>query len=29
LVKVEWVEGAIKDVEKLDKPVAQRIFEED
>jgi len=26
LVKVEWTEGTIKDVEKLDKPVAQRIL---
>jgi len=26
LVKVEWTEGAIKDLEKLDKAVAQRIL---
>jgi mRNA interferase RelE/StbE len=26
LVKVEWTEGAIKDLEKLDKPIARRIL---
>jgi mRNA interferase RelE/StbE len=26
LVKVEWTEGAIKDLGKLDKPIAQRIL---
>ena len=26
MVRVEWTEGAIKDVEKLDKPVARRIL---
>jgi len=26
LVKVEWAEGAIKDLEKLDKVVARRIL---
>jgi len=26
LLKVEWTEGAIKDLEKLDKAVAQRIL---
>lgn len=25
-VKVEWAEGAIKDLERLDKPVVQRIL---
>lgn len=26
MVKIEWTEGAIKDLEKLDKPIAQRIL---
>jgi len=26
LVKVEWTERAIKDIERLDKPIAQRIL---
>ena len=26
MVKIEWAEGAIKDLEKLDKPIAQRIL---
>jgi mRNA interferase RelE/StbE len=26
LVKVNWTEGAIKDLEKLDKPIARRIL---
>jgi len=26
LVKVEWTEAAIKDLQKLDKPIAQRIL---
>jgi mRNA interferase RelE/StbE len=25
LVRIEWTEGAIKDLEKLDKPIARRI----
>ena len=26
MVKIEWTEGAIKDLERLDKPVARRIL---
>jgi len=26
LVEIEWTEGAIKDLEELDKPVAQRVL---
>jgi len=26
LVNIEWTEGAVKDLEKLDKPIAQRIL---
>ena len=26
MVKIEWTEGAIKDLGKLDKPIAQRIL---
>ena len=26
MVKVEWTERAIKDIERLDKPIAQRIL---
>jgi len=26
LAKIEWTEGAIRDLEKLDKPVARRIL---
>ncbi len=26
MVKLEWTEGAIKDLEKLNKPIAQRIL---
>lgn len=26
MVKIEWTEGAIEDLEKLDKPIAQRIL---
>ena len=26
MVNIEWTEGAIKDLEKLDKPIAQRIL---
>jgi len=26
LVKIEWTEGAVKDLEKLGKPIAQRIL---
>ncbi len=25
MVKIEWTEGAIKDLEKLDKPIVQRM----
>ena len=26
MVNIEWTEGAIRDLEKLDKPIAQRIL---
>jgi mRNA interferase RelE/StbE len=26
LVRIEWTEGAVKDLERLDKPVARRIL---
>ena len=26
MVNIEWTEGAVKDLEKLDKPIAQRIL---